>query len=526
MRKIIAAACVLAGAPLVLAVTVLGRPAAQAPVSAGGVVKKAAVALGGVDRIMAVKSLRIEGWGQEASQNGGANTSASPEAPQRWNNIMSYEETIDLANQRVRVRQRTAAWLPAATLARVFGNNVATTVLDGDVAYTVTAQGPRRANAATGETLRAAMLTHPVALVRIALDPSTAVDNLRTEGRLQVVDIHPKQGPRVTLAVDKESGLPMWTRWMENDNVLRDVTFERWFTGYEPINGVMMPTGFKTVSDFRNIVQNQLYVTRNSVDGTIDDLAAPAEVKSAEAPAAPPVAAVEATPVAKGIWLLHGGRNDNSVLIEFADHLALFEVPTSEEWVHALIEKARSIVPGKPVTQAIVSHHAFDHTGGIRQAIAEGLTIVAQRGTERIFRDVAARKSTLVPDDLSRNPKPLKFMPVDDHLTLKDASMQIDLYHIVGDEYMAEALMAWEPRDRLLIEGDLFDATWQNYPWGDVYADNVKLRNLDVAQDVPLHGGAMAWKDVLANIATKQEVTRQLCKGPQGPLLPNCEVMR
>lgn len=513
----IAAACILAA-------TTFGHASAQS--SASQVIRKAAEALGGVDRVMSVQSLQIEGYGQEALQNGGGNTSASVDAPQRWNNIMSYEETIDLSNHRVRVRQRIQAWLPAATLSRVVGNIVDTSVLDGDVAYTMNAQGAaRRASARTGDGLRTAMQTHPVALVRMALDASAVVDNLRRQGRFQIVDIRPRQGPRLTLATDRETGLPVWVSWIESDSMLRDLTFQKWFTGFEPINGVMMPTGFKTVIDFRNIVQNQLYVTRNSVGGPIDDLAAPQDVKSA-APPVPQAPVVEATPVAKGIWLLHGNRGHNSILIEFADHLSMFEVPLDEQWTRALMEKARTVVPGKPLTEAIVSHHHFDHSGGLRVAIAEGLNIIAHRGTEDLFREVAARKSALVPDALSRNPKPLKFVPVDEHMTLKDASMEVDLYHIVGYEHMAEALMAWVPRDHLLIEGDLFDSTWQNYPWGSVYADNIKLRNLDVDRDVPVHGGVMPWKDVLQSIEMKVETTQQLCKGPQGPLLPECEVMR
>jgi glyoxylase-like metal-dependent hydrolase (beta-lactamase superfamily II) len=307
--------------------------------------------------------------------------------------------------------------------------------------------------------------------------------------------------------------------------VLRDLRFQKWFTGFEPINGVMMPTGFKTVIDFRNVVQSEMYVTRNIVDAPIDDLAAPPAVRSAPTPApAPPV--VEATPISRGVWLLHGNRSHNSILIEFADHLAMFEVPLNEEWTQALIDKARSVVPGKPLTEAIVSHHHFDHSGGVRTAIAAGLAIIAHRGTEDLFREIATRKSTLAPDALSRNPKPLKFVPVDDHLQLSDGSMEIDLYHIVGDEHMSEALMAWAPRDRLLIEGDLFDYTWQNYPWGTVYADNVKLRSLDVQKDVPVHGVVLSWDEVLKNIDQKSAVTRQLCKGAEAPFLPNCETIR
>jgi len=86
--------------------------------------------------------------------------------------------------------------------------------------------------------------------------------------------------------------------------------------------------------------------------------------------------------------------------------------------------------------------------------------------------------------------------------------------------------MAWVPRDRLLIEGDLFDYTWQNYPWTTNYADNVRLRKLDVEKDVPVHGVVMPWKEVERQIEMKTETTRQLCKGPQAPLLPECEMFR
>ena len=508
---------------LVAAVLAYASVHASAQTPALSVIRKAAEALGGADRIKSIRSLRLEGYGQEAVQHGGGNTSASREAPQRWTNNLNWEETIDLANQRIRIRQRAQAWLPAATMSRVIGNITTTAILDGDIAYNLNPQGAPRRTAP--RNLRTELQTHPVALVRLALDPSTTVNNPRIEGKAQLVDIAPKQGPRYTLAIDAKTALPLWVRWTENEETLRDLTHQKWFTGFEPINGVMMPTGFKTVIDFRNTIESQIYVTHNSVDAPIDDLSAPAAVKSAAAPT-PPAYKVEAEPVSKGIWLLHGNTGHNSILIEFADHLTMFEVPLNESWTKALIERARATVPGKPVTQAIVSHHHFDHSGGVRTAIAEGLAIVAHRGTEDLFQELAARKSTLEPDQLSRTPRPLKFIPVDDHLTLQDAIMQIEIFHIIGNEHMAEALMAWVPRDRLLIEGDLFDTTWENYPWTTNFTDNVTLRKLDVAKDVPVHGVVMPWPEVQQSIAKKVETTRGVCQGPQGPLLPECELFR
>ena len=94
--------------------------------------------------------------------------------------------------------------------------------------------------------------------------------------------------------------------------------------------------------------------------------------------------------------------------------------------VQALIAKAKELVPGKPVTQAIVSHHHFDHTAGLRAAVAEGLTIITHRVNEAWFREAVARKHTIVVDALARSPKPLKIVVFDDSYSIKDASMEDD----------------------------------------------------------------------------------------------------
>ena len=153
-----------------------------------------------------------------------------------------------------------------------------------------------------------------------------------------------------------------------------------------------------------------------------------------------------------------------------------------------MIEKARSLVPGKPLTEVIVSHHHFDHTGGLRAAVAEGLTVVMQRGNEGLIREVTSRPAKLFPDALGRAPKALKFRAVDDHLKLADSSMEIDVYRVVANSHMTDGLLVHVPRERLLVQGDLFDVSWEVYWWGSSYMDNVKFRNLHVERDLPVHG--------------------------------------
>ncbi len=471
-------------------------------------ITRAANALGGRDRILAIKTLTIEGYGQLAYQNGGGNITSSIDAPQKWTSVTDFVRVVDLEHGRSRVRQRQANDFVFAAEQNMKGV-VSTQSLDGDIAFNVNAAGAAtRAPAAAARARRMESLAHPVVFVHMALNPKSTVTNPRKSAGLELVDVTSPLGDSLTLAVHPSSGLPAWVSWVGPDGNLGDVTYRAAFTGYEPVSGVLMPTGLNTTIDFRSIVQSKLYVDRHAVDAPIDDLAAPAAVRSAPAPVPPPPT-IDATSIGKGIWFLRGAGN--SVLFEFDDHLTLFEVYASEANAQAVIAKAKSLVPGKPLTEAIVSHHHFDHTGGLRAAVAEGLTIVMQRGNEGLIREVTSRPAKLFPDALGRAPKPLKFRAVDDHLKIADTSMDIDVYRVVANTHMADGLMVYVPRERLLVQGDLFDVSWEVYWWGSSYMDNVKFRNLQVDRDVPVHGRILPLAEVQQGIAKQIANAQALC---------------
>ena len=215
---------------------------------------------------------------------------------------------------------------------------------------------------------------------------------------------------------------------------------------------------------------------------------------------------VTAERVAKGIWYM-GGTGEHSVLFEFADHLVLYETPGGDPRTLAVIRKARETVPSKPLTIAINSHHHFDHAGGFRSAVSEGLTMYAYKDNVEHFKEIAARPHTMNPDALQMNPKPLKIVPVDDMLEMKDAQMDIILYHVHPSAitHSSTELVVWVPRDKILVEADQYDHTWLRYLWGENFIWNVEmLRHLEVSQILPVHGnGPENWKDVVATIRSK-----------------------
>jgi hypothetical protein len=458
-------------------------------------VNAAAEAMGGKDRVLAVRTLTIKGEGE--NPNLGQNL--TPDAPLTVWKVTNFKRTIDLTKGldkgRMRVEQVRTAQFPFA-LNPVSRQNM---LLDGNVAWNVNEDGSPSSRLTDKAALdrRSELLHQPVTILRAALDPTSKLSQFRTSAKLQLVDIATANGDTLTLALDGTTRLPASVSSMTDQPNLGDATIETSFTDYEDVNGLKLPKHLITKID--KWVQSDIRVSKYTVNGDAGDLAAPASVSSAlAAPANPPVE-VTSEQVTPGIWWLAGSGNHRSVVFEFAEHLTLFELPESEARAKAVIEKARSLAFGKPLTEVVVSHHHFDHSAGLRLAVNEGLTIITQRGNVAFFKDLVARKHTILPDQLGKNfsAVPMKIKPVDDELVLKDAAMELDLYHVKDNSHSDTLLMGWVPRDHILVQADLYDSGWLKYPWADNLKKNVELRKLQVEKDVPIHGNIESWADVL-----------------------------
>ncbi len=229
------------------------------------VISGAAEALGGKNRILSLKTITIEGHGQLAYQNGGGNIAAAPDAPQKWINTNGVRRTMDLEHGRMRLEQRLVQDFVFAYARNMTGEVRVNQVLDGDIAYNMGADGrPARAADAGVKARRIEMLNNPVTIVRTALDPATKVSNFRKAAKLQLVDITTAKGDKLTLAVDSVTRLPAWVSWLGADTNLGDVIFRTSFLGYQVEKGLMLPYGYNTMMDFRDVVLRKQ--TKNAQD--------------------------------------------------------------------------------------------------------------------------------------------------------------------------------------------------------------------------------------------------------------------
>jgi glyoxylase-like metal-dependent hydrolase (beta-lactamase superfamily II) len=271
---------------------------------------------------------------------------------------------------------------------------------------------------------------------------------------------------------------------MSDDVALGDVTVETTFADYRDVDGVRLPMRLTTKTD--RYVTADLKVSGATINGSTVDLSAPQSVTSSAGP--PPYAPkVTAQEVSKGIWLL-AGEGHHSVLVELSDHTELIEVPLNETRAIAVIAKARDVVRDKPLRKVIVTHHHFDHTAGVRAAVAEGLTLVAHQSNRTILEDLSRRPHTIVPDTLSRHPRPMKLETVGDRTVIADPLTPMEMYHVQDDAHSDTSLMVYFPTAKILVQADLFSTHFLTQPSAPSLLDNITKRRLDVRTHVPLHG--------------------------------------
>jgi hypothetical protein len=238
---------------------------------------------------------------------------------------------------------------------------------------------------------------------------------------------------------------------------------------------------------------------------------------------APPVR-VESQKLADGLWLLGGGTH-NSVLVEFNDFAAVVEAPQNEARSLAVIEEVNRLLPDKLIKYVVNTHHHFDHAGGLRTYLSQGTTVITHESNKQYFLDImfypAPRE--LQPDRMalfnpmymiSRRPAPIETVTSQlgapgggaGKYVITDGERLLEIFHVQDMAYeledpslaqgnhSADMLMTYLPKERILINADLYSPPAPGAPLPAPNAgmrtlyQNMRKQKLDVTQHVPLHG--------------------------------------
>ena len=456
------------------------------------VIGDAAEAMGGADAVAAASTLVMEGTGTtyRLAQN------PFPGSDLPIYEIHSYRKEIDLENHRWRAGQvRTGRFTTGFPVDR----QPLIQAVDGVVAFDVPANGtPRRLPAQTGRDRHAELYHHPLVVLKAALQeaPEATVGPLREEEGYEVVDVTLAGGPRLTLRVDAATGLLARVESTAHNPYFGDVVIATSFSEWEQSGGLLLPS---TISQKLDRYTNGDFSLSSEVNAEIQDLSAPADVASSPDPVPPPLE-ITSEELAPGVWFL--GPGYNSVLIEFPSYTAIVEASQNDGRALAVIQKARELVPDKPLQYVINTHFHSDHSGGIRAAVAEGLTVITHEIHRAFFEELVTRPHTLIPDHLANNPRPLQIETVsgDGPYELTDGDRTIEIYRLQDDIHADGMLMVYLPRERILMEGDPFSPSARAHPMAANFLAQVRALGLGVDRVAPIHGRVVPFSEVVRTV--------------------------
>lgn len=438
-------------------------------------------AMGGKERVLAIESLVLTGTGE--AFNLGQNS--APTSPLPRYEVTKYSRTIDFAGRRWRQEVvREPRFITGNTAPQRL-----VTAIDGDVAFNILPNGTATRAGGRAPIDRAHEFAyHPIGFLQAAFTLGTQLAEVSIRDGLRYIVMN-AAGNEFAILVDPQWNLPAAIEKTVYHPMLGDVVLSSEFSDWREFGGLLMPARIVQRLDSRYTLSD-IRLTDVRINDVTDDLAAPAELISTPPPA--PAINVTAEEIAPGIWYL-AGQSHHSVAIEMSDQLVLVEAPQSDARTLAVIQRARELRPGKPVTTVINTHHHFDHSGGIRAAISEGLTVITHAASKAFFDSLALRRHSIVEDALAKAPRAVRVEGVADARILRDSTRSVAIHHIVGSPHAETLLMIYLPEARMLIEADVYTPPAEGTapgpaPFAANLVENIDRLGLEVDFIVPIHG--------------------------------------
>lgn len=311
--------------------------------------------------------------------------------------------------------------------------------------------------------------------------------NARVSGRTAAFDL---AGQPVTLTFDAQN-LVEKVSYLVDNPVLGDTPIELSFSGYKDFDGVKFPTHIVEKTDGYPTIDVTIRTVRINPSVTLPpEPARPA----AAAPAAPPPS-VQPRKLAEGVWhLIASGYG--SIAVEFRDHVVMFEGPIDDARTAAVNEWVRREIPSKPIKYLVNTHTHFDHAGGVRAYVAEGVTIVTHEMNKAYLEKVWTRPRTLRPDRLVREPKAPVWDAMTEKKVMTDGTRTLELHQIKDNGHYPYILMGYLPAERILLYGDMYNPPAGNDPrdlartneYANNLYENIQRLKLDVQTIAPIHG--------------------------------------
>lgn len=469
----------------ITAIILLVSPLAASAQDARGTLDNVAKALGATT----VKSIQYSGTGGVFA----VGQSVVPGLPWPEFNAKSHTRSVNYDTASLRDEQvRTQALDPprGGGLQPIRGEQRLNFLVSGDTAWNIVAEQPVSAPIALAERQFQLWAT-PHGVVKAAM-----AHNATVQGRTIAFTVPGRFSLKATVGdgnlIEKVEGLVP-------NAVVGDMPVVISYWDYRDFGGVKFPMRIReTAGGFPTF---DILVTDVRPNATVE-----IQVPDAVRQNPNPYARVATQKAADGVWYLTGGTH-HSVVIEMKDHVIVVEAPINEDRSVAVLAETRKLVPGKPIRYVVNSHHHFDHAGGLRAFVAEGVTVITHEVNRAFLEQALGAPATLRPDLQAKSGRKPTVEGVGDRRTLSDGARTVEIYRIAGIRHHDGLLMVYLPKEKLLSQADAYSPLPPNAtpptppsPYTVALADNITRLGLAVGDLLPLHGRLVPVADLYRTI--------------------------
>jgi glyoxylase-like metal-dependent hydrolase (beta-lactamase superfamily II) len=316
-------------------------------------------------------------------------------------------------------------------------------------------------------------------------------------GRKQkVISVLRPDNQQLSLYFDAQTHLLTKYGYLYADPITGDSEIAQTYSGYRTVGKLKLPTGralYNSGGVIQEVEYTDLLINTKPAESVF---AGPEGFEKLDAPpATPPPPAV--SKIADDVYVLNGlaGGTHNAMFVAFNDYILVVEAPENILYANNSVQaiaKIKETVPGKPIKYLVLTHHHSDHSGGFREYVAEGATIVTTAGTKSELEKAAANESSLLPHLSSKNKMTIEVVE-NKKRVFQDDKHVVEFYDIGPNPHANEILIAYLPKQKILFQADMLNpAANGTIPIAqDVtvsFSEKLQLLGLDVEKIYGVHG--------------------------------------
>ena len=315
-----------------------------------------------------------------------------------------------------------------------------------------------------------------------------------------------KSGEELGLYFDPQTKLLGAYEVIDTESILGDVPAQYILSDYKTVDGLMLPlhiTIRKGGKDYSDVQFTAIAVNDPAAD-RVFAIPESAEEEAVKAVATDQYSPLKIVKVGNGVYQA-AGYSHNSLIVEFPQWLALVDSPYTETQAKVLFRAIQQQFPTKPVKYVAISHHHYDHIGGLRAAAAMGSTILVEKRHEPVVRPLLDARHTHPQDELDKHRYGQPAQPAgklevfEGKKIIGEGGQSLELYPLSFPEHADPMVLAYASSARVLFQPDLYTppAATNGGPSAQHLLQAIKELTLKVNTMVGGHGGIGTFADFL-----------------------------